>query len=105
MGHSAITNLHNASGHSFREVPIVAREDDGSLIFQQGLGKGVHRIDVEMVGRLIEDQDVVIAQEQCREAQAGPLAAGQNRDRLLDVGFAEQESAGDFVWLRYKVVR
>ena len=65
-------------------------------VFQQGLGKRVHRIDVEMVRRFVENQHVVVAQQQPRQTEPGALAAGQHGDRLLDVRFPEQQGAGHF---------
>ena len=65
-------------------------------VVHQGLGQGLHGIDVEMVRRFVQNQDVVIAQQQARQAEPGTLAAGENRDRLLDVRFAEQQGAGYF---------
>lgn len=39
--------------------------------------QGVHGLDVEMVGRLVQDEDVRVRQAQARERDAGLLAAGQ----------------------------
>ena len=81
---------------ALHEVPVVAGEDDGALVVEQGLGQGFDGIDVEMVARLVENQHVVLAQQQARQAEPGPLAAGQHGDRLLDVLAAKQEAPRDF---------
>ena len=39
--------------------------------------QGVHGLDVEVVGRLVQDEDVRVRQAQARERDAGLLAAGQ----------------------------
>ena len=96
VGHPAVAHFHDAGGHALREVPVVAGEDDRPLVLQQGLGQRLDGIDVEMVARLVEDQHVVIAQQQPRQAEPGPLAAGQHGDRLLDMRLAEQQRAGHF---------
>ena len=50
-------------------------------------------LDVEVVGRLVEDQHVGARLDQDRERQPPPLAAGQTLERLLGVLAAEQEPA------------
>src|SRR5262249_3454109 len=52
-------------------------------------------VDIEMVARLVEDEDVVVAEEQSREAKPGPLAAGEDGNLLLRVSAAEEKRAGD----------
>ena len=44
-----------------------------------------------MVPRLVEDEDVVLAEHQPREAEPRPLASRQVGDFLLDVRPAEQQ--------------
>ncbi len=94
VGDSAVAHFHDAGGDPLREVPVVAGEDDRPLIFRQGVGEGVHGIDVEMVARLVQDQHVVVAQQQSRQTEPGALAAGQHGDGLLDVRPTEQQGAG-----------
>ena len=94
IDHPAVADFDDAGRHPLHEVPVVAGEDDRPLVVQQGLGQRLDGIDVEMVARFVEDQHVVLAQQQPRQAEPGPLAAGQDRDRLLDVGAAEQQRAG-----------
>ena len=59
------------------------------------LGQDLNGVDVKMVARLIEDQDVVLAQQESREAQPRPLATGENPDAFLDVASLEQQAAGE----------
>jgi hypothetical protein len=82
-------------GQPPREVPVVAGEDDRALVVQQRFDEGIDGIDVEVVPRLVEDQHVVVAQQQARQAEAGALPAGEDGDRLPDVRPPEQESASD----------
>ena len=62
------------------------------LYSSKRLGQRLDGIDVEMVARLVENQHVVVAQQQPRQAEPGALAAGEHRDRLLDVRAAEQQA-------------
>ena len=45
----------------------------------QALGQPVDRLDVEVVGRLVEHQQVVAAEQQLGQRRTAPLAAGQAR--------------------------
>src|SRR6266545_4816562 len=54
----------------------------------------LERGDVEMVRRLIEEEDVGVVEQQAREAEARPLAAREGRNLAIDET-AEAESAED----------
>ena len=54
----------------------------------------VEPVEVEVVGRLVEQEDVVAAEQQRRQARAGRLAAGQRGHRLVEVD-AEAQVGGD----------
>ena len=51
--------------------------EDAALERPEGVGQGVHGLDVEMVGRFVQDEDVRVRQAQAGERDAGFLAAGQ----------------------------
>ena len=53
--------------------------------------EGAQRVDVEVVGRLVEQQHVAAGLEQLGQVHAVALAAGQHADRLLLVGALEVE--------------
>ena len=50
------------------------------------------RVEVEVVGRLVEDQDVRLRRHQHRQREPPALAARQSRQRLLGLGAREQEA-------------
>ena len=52
-------------------------------------GQGVHGLDVEVVGRLVQDEDMRVRQAQTRKRDAGFLAAGQEGH------FLQARRAGD----------
>jgi len=73
------------------EPTIVADHDDATRErFEAGLERP-QRVHVEIVRRLVEEQDVATLLEQLREVDAVPLAAGQRPDELLLIGAAEVE--------------
>ena len=56
-------------------------QDQGALELEQGLFEHVEGRDVEVVGRLVEHQQVGGAKHQSRQDGPGLLAAGELADR------------------------
>src|SRR3546814_15207066 len=62
------------------EIAVVADQDDGAVVVGQLLLQQVEGLDVEVVGRLVEDQQVVRLREQLGQQQAVSLATRPGRD-------------------------
>ena len=62
------------------EVAVVGDRDDGARVLLEEALEPVDRLGVEVVGRLVEQQQVGVAEEQAGEGHAALLAAGQGRD-------------------------
>ena len=92
--HLAIAHLDDAGGHAFEKMPVVAGEDHRPLIFNERFGERFDRVDVEMVARLVENQDVVLAKQQTGQTQPGSFAAGEDRDPFFHFVAAEEQRAG-----------
>src|SRR3954471_3151787 len=74
------------------EEPAVVADDDGAAgKFLQRLFQRAQRIDVKVVGRLVEQQYVGAGFEHLGQVHAVALAAGQGADLLLLVGALEIE--------------
>ena len=58
----------------------------------QGVLERLAALEVEVVGRLVEDQDVGAAADEDRQREPAPLAAGEPGERLLGLLAAEQEA-------------
>ncbi len=77
---AAAIELENPAGDVVEEIPIVRDGDDGArIVLQEPLEPG-DRLGVEMVGRLVEQQQIRRLQQQPAERHAAPLAARQRRD-------------------------
>ena len=83
--YAAFADLDNAGRDLAREVPVVAREDHRALVLDERIDERINGVHVEVVTGFVEDQDVVIAEQQPREAQSCALAAGENRNRLINM--------------------
>ena len=68
------------------EPAIVADHDDAAGELDDRVLERAQRVDVEVVGRLVEQQHVAAALQQLGEVDAVPLAAGEIADALLLVG-------------------
>ena len=68
-------------------------EDDRAFEGRERVLERLAALDVEVVGRLVEDQHVGAGGDQDRQREAPLLAAGDVVERLLHVGSGEEEAA------------
>ena len=73
------------------ERPVVADEEQRARELREPFLEDVEGLDVEIVGRLVEHQQIRRACEQAREQQPVSLAPGQRPDRVLRTPRREQE--------------
>ena len=69
--------LEDPPGHVVEEIAVVGYGDDSALILLQGAFQPRHRLGVEVVRGLVQQQQVGLGQEQPAEGDAPPLAAGE----------------------------
>ena len=77
----------------FEEPAVVRDEDDCRVERLELLLEPLEVLDVEVVRRLVEQQQVGIAGERPRERGAGQLAAGERLERPVEVAIEEAEAA------------
>ena len=68
----AAVELENPARDVVEEVPVVCHRDDGAVVLLQVTFEPGNRFGVEMVGRLVEQQEVGLAEQQ--PAQRDPAA-------------------------------
>ena len=71
----------------------MADHQDAALELPQRARQGVHGLDVEVVGRFVQDEDVRVRQAQAGEGHAGLLAPGQQGHFLQAGGARDAEGA------------
>ena len=71
---------------------VVADRDDRSGILIEGVFECLASRYVEVVGRLIEDQDIFLRIDQLRERKPSLFAAGKIRNKFENI-FAEKQKA------------
>ena len=74
------------------EVPVVRDDEDGPApALEEGLQPGQGR-EIEMIGRLVKEKQIGIAQKRSREREAGPLTTTEVLNRPGELGLREPES-------------
>ena len=82
-----------AAADRLEQGAVVGDEDDRALEGGERVLERLAALDVEVVGRLVEDQHVGAGGDQDRQREAALLAAGDVVERLLHVGAGEEEAA------------
>ena len=96
---------HKPVGGRLDQMPVVADQDDRAVVFHQCVDQRFAAIDVEMVGRLVEDQDVrAMEGRQCQQ-QPRFLTARKLAARRIRLGGAETERAELGPPLRFRRLR
>lgn len=73
--------LQDPLGDVVQEVAVVGDRDDGAGVLREVLLQPVHRLGVEVVGGLVEEEQVRGLDEQLAECDAALLATGEVDDR------------------------
>ena len=82
----AAVELEDPAGDVVEEVAIVGDGDDGALVVGEEALEPGHRLGVEVVRRLVEEQQVGRGEQQPAQRHAAPLAAGERLDVAVAVG-------------------
>ena len=96
----AVLDRERPVGDGVEQRAVVGDEQHGA---GEGLERGLQRLaalEVEMVRRLVEDEEVRARRDDDRERQPAPLAAGEHRHRLLMLVPAGEEEAAEQVLRR-----
>ena len=72
-----LVDVHDMVAHVVQQVAIVAHHQQRVAEALQVLGEPEHRLEVEMVRRLVEDQEVGIAEQRAGQRHAHAPAAGE----------------------------
>ncbi len=90
----APVQLEDPARRVVEEVAVVGHGDDGAVVVLQEPLQPVHALGVEVVRRLVEEQEVRPGQQQAAERHAPPLAARERGDVGV-VGRAPERVHGD----------
>ena len=77
----AAVELEDPLRHVVEEVPVVGHGQDGALVGGEVALEPLHALGVEVVGRLVEQEQVGLAQQELAQRDPAPLTTGEVRDR------------------------
>ena len=86
----AVAEVPDAGGDFVDDVVVVRDQQDGAIV---PLERNIQRVDgfqIEVVGRLVEDQEIRLLQHEFAEDQARRFSAGQRARGFQRVFAAEQ---------------
>src|SRR5690606_33543503 len=83
---AAAVQADGRGGEPVDEVAVVADQDQGAVVVGQQLLELVEGVHVQVVGRLVQHQQVGRPGQGARQQQPVALAAGEAGDRLAQLG-------------------
>jgi dienelactone hydrolase len=84
-----------ALGQDVEQGEVVGDDDDGARVAEQELFDPLDGLDVEVVGRFVEQEDAGLGEEELRQGDAHLPAAGELAAVALQVGVGEAEPLED----------
>ena len=85
--------LDDARRDGLEEPAVVRNHEDGAGELREFVLEPLEVLQVEVVGRLVEQQHVRVGRQRARQRRARQLAAREGRELALHVGLFEAESA------------
>ncbi len=99
--HRAAINFDDATGHTIQKVAVVRDEQERARVLREVGFKPRHGINIEMIGRLIEDQQIRAHDERMGQGDAFALTAGERRH--LGSGVIDAELGQHHLGVRLQV--
>jgi hypothetical protein len=75
VGELSVLQFHDPGGELAQEIAVVGDEEHGATVLEEGIFEGLEGGNVQVVGRLVEQEEVGAAHHDLREAQPVSLAA------------------------------
>ena len=86
---TAVVQMKDVACHAVEELAVVADQHQHAGVFQQPLLQPQHRVQVEVVGGLVEQQQVAGRHQRARQIEPGAPAAGKSGHRAR-MGFRRE---------------
>ena len=90
-----MVDLKDPVGHMAQEIAIVADDHDRAIKLLEGFQQHLAALDVQVVGRFVEHQEVDRQGQHAGQHHPALLAAGKHRDLLVRVVAGELEGTQD----------
>ena len=93
----AVRNFNDAIYHAVQKIPVMGNRQNRSLKARNIFLQPFHRVHVQMVGRLIQKQNVGLLQKQPCKIHPRLFSAGKRRKKLLALRLRNRQTVADFV--------
>ena len=97
-------DLHDAADDTVEKIPVVRDGQDGALEFLNVVLEPLHAVHIEMVRRLVEQQDVRPFQQQPRQIDARLFSAGEACKLLPALRGGDGKAVADLIRLRVGLI-
>ena len=97
-------HFEDAVAHGIQKISVMADNKDGSGIALKILLQPLHRLEIKVVCRLVENQDIRMRQQKFRKAKTCMLTAGQNAHAFLIALRRKRHTAQNFFDLNVHVI-
>ena len=98
--YAAAVQFHHRIAHSVKEIPIVGHHQQGAAAATQDLLQSLDRLDVQVIGRLVHNEEFGFEGEHLAEGDPLDLAAGERVHPAREA--AESEGSGQFCQLDFE---
>ena len=100
LGELAVVEVQHARDRRVEQLEVVADDEQRAAVRAQEADEPLLGVVVEVVGRLVEQQQVAAREEDARELDPAALATGQRVDGEVEPAVGEAEAGRDAAHLR-----
>ena len=93
LAHVTVAEFEETVADAFHKVTVVAHHDHRAFVIMDGSFQDVLGADIEVVGRLIEQQEIIRLKQQLAQRQPASLSPAQHLHFFVDVIATEKERA------------
>ena len=97
--HTAPRQVRDGRDHAVEEVAVVGDEHHAALVRGEEALEPAERLEIQVVGRLVEQQEIGAEQEQARQRRSHAPSAREFGERSMDLVGPEAEPAEDHLGL------
>ena len=92
LEHGLLFDMNDFIHHRVKEVAVVGDQNQSALIALEPLLQPNNRIEIEVVGRFVKQQQVRAADQRLRQVKTHTPAAGEVADRAFQLFVAEAQA-------------
>ena len=103
-GEFSVLDMQRHRGDGIKKFAVVADDDHGSLIALEPGFEPDQRVEIEVVGRFVEQQQIGRTHQRASQLQTHAPAAGEAIDRIVQLGGLEAETENQRLSPRLRVM-